>query len=91
MTELAAATAGRITEDVLASLRSAQADRADVFGFSEYVRVYDAAAWSRLGPRWDAQAFPRLRIRVRVHATINNLGTLVCPPFQPCGVPPSPV
>jgi spore germination protein KC len=91
VTQLAAAAATRITQDVMASLRSAQADKADVFGLGEHVRVQNGAAWSRLGPRWDMDAFPRLHVRVRVHVTINDLGTLVCPPFQRCGVPPNPV
>ena len=91
VTQLAAATATRITQDVMASLRSAQADKADVFSLGEYVRVQNGAAWSRLGPRWDTDTFPRLRVRVYTRVTITNLGTLVCPPFQRCGVPPNPV
>ena len=63
----------------------------DVFGLGEYVRVQNGAAWSRLGPRWDTDTFPRLRVRVYTRVTITNLGTLVCPPFQRCGVPPNPV
>lgn len=90
VTTLATAAAATLTGDVLTAVQTAQADSADVFGLGEFVRIADPAAWDRLGAEWDRQGFRHMPVRARVKVTLDNLGNLVCPPFEPCGRPAVP-
>ncbi len=81
---MATDAAVKLTHDVIASLQAAQQARADVFSLGEFVRVLDPSDWSRLETRWDTEGFPNVPVRVHVHVSVDNLGSLVCPAFQAC-------
>lgn len=72
----AATTARNRIEDILSR---AQELKSDIFGFGNLIYRKNPRLWEKIGPRWDEEIFPRLKIDLKVNFVILRAGLIKDP------------
>ncbi|HOL16241.1 MAG TPA: Ger(x)C family spore germination C-terminal domain-containing protein, partial [Bacillota bacterium] len=63
-------------EDILSR---AQELKSDIFGFGNLIYRKNPRLWEKIGPRWDEEIFPRLKIDLKVNFVILRAGLIKDP------------
>lgn len=71
-----------IKKEIEGTIRFAQENRTDIFGFGEVVYRSDPKAWKKLKQDWNELYFPELEVEVKVDAFIRRTGLRNQPYFS---------
>lgn len=63
-----------IKEEIKTTLKVAQEEKSDIFGFSEYVNIADKKLWKKIEDKWEDEIFPETEINVSVQSVIRRTG-----------------
>ncbi|WP_244943835.1 Ger(x)C family spore germination protein [Siminovitchia fortis] len=64
----------KIKQQVHASIKHAQSNQSDIFGFGENIYRNHPQAWDRLQKNWNEEHFPELKVKISVDASIMRTG-----------------
>jgi len=71
--------AGAVRNRIEAMLSRSQELKADVFGFGNLIYRKNPRLWQKIGPRWDEEIYPQLKIDLFVEYRILRTGLVKNP------------